>query len=91
MKVDSRSDLIYLARRGTREIAIYDPFSFLPIDSYRTREDASYLTIDGEGNNLCVVFPGANDVRMIHLIGKGTASETEAGEDPFWVTLMGER
>jgi YVTN family beta-propeller protein len=91
LKVDSRSDLIYLARRGAREIAIYDPFSFLPIDSYRTGEDASYLTIDGEGNNLCAVFPGSSGVRMIHLIGKGTASETEAGEDPFRVTLMGER
>jgi hypothetical protein len=30
-------------------------------------------------------------MRMIHLIGKGTASETEVGEDPFRVTLMGER
>jgi YVTN family beta-propeller protein len=91
LKVDSRTDLIYLARRGTREIAIYDPFSFLPIDSNRTGEDASYLTIDGEGNNLCAVFPGSNGMRMIHLIGKGTASETEVGEDPFRVTLMGER
>jgi YVTN family beta-propeller protein len=91
LKVDSRSDLIYLARRGAREIAIYDPFSFLPIDSYRTGEDASYLTIDGEGNNLCAVFPGSSDVRMIHLIGKGTASETDVGEDPFRMTLMGER
>ncbi len=91
LKVDSRTDLIYLARRGAREIAIYDPFSFLPIDSYRTEEDASYLTIDGEGNNLCAVFSGSNAVRMIHLVGKGTASETEVGEDPFWVTMMGER
>ncbi len=91
LKVDSRTDLIYLARRGTGEVAIYDPFAFLPIDVYRTREDASFLTIDGEGNNLCLVFPGSNDVRMIHLIGKGTAFETEGGDDPFWVTMMGER
>lgn len=91
LKVDSRSDLIYLARRGAREIAIYDPFSFLPIDSYRTEEDASYLTIDGEGNNLFAVFPGSNVVRQIHLIGKETASVTEVDEDPVWVTSMGER
>jgi YVTN family beta-propeller protein len=91
LKVDSRTDLIYLTRRGTGEIAIYDPFSFLPIDAYRTAGDAAYLTIDGEGNNLCAVFPGTNGVRMIRLIGKGTASEVEVGEDPYWVTLMGER
>jgi YVTN family beta-propeller protein len=91
LKVDPRTDLIYLARRGTGEIAIYDPFSFLPIDSYRTGNDASYLAIDGEGNNLVVVLPGANRLRTVRLIGKGTVSETEVGEDPFWVTLMGER
>jgi len=91
LKVDSRTDLIYLARRGTGEIAIYDPFSFLPIDVYRTGGDAAYLTIDGEGNNLCAVFPWANEVRMIRLIGKATASEVEVAKDPYWVTLMGER
>ena len=91
LKVDPRTDLIYLARRGTGEVAIYDPFSFLPVDSYRTEGDASYLTIDGEGNNLSIVLPGTNSVRTVRLIGKGTASETEVGEDPYWVTLMGER
>jgi YVTN family beta-propeller protein len=92
LKVDSKTDRIYLSRRGTGEVAIYDPFSFLPIDSYRTGGgDASYLTIDGEGNNLCVVLPGTNGVRAVRLVGKDTASETDVGEDPYWVTLMGER
>ncbi len=91
LKVDSRTDLVYLARRGTGEIAIYDPFSFLPIDAYRAGADAAYLTIDGEGNNLCVVLPGTNSVRMIRLIGKAIATEVEVPEDPFRVTLMGER
>lgn len=91
LKVDPRTDLIYLARQRTGEVAIYDPFSFLPIDSYRTGGEVSYLTIDGEGNNLCVVIAGTNTVRMIRLTGKETASEVEVGEDPFWVTLMGER
>jgi YVTN family beta-propeller protein len=91
LKVDPRTDLIYLARQGTGEIAIYDPSSFLPIDSYRTREDVSHLTIDGERNSLYVVLPGSNKLRVIRLIGKGTEYEVEVGEDPYWVTLMGER
>lgn len=91
LKVDPRTDLLYIARKGTGEIEIYDPFSFLPIDAYRTGEDVSFLTIDGEGNNLCAVFPRTNEVRLIRLIGKATASEVEVGEAPFWVTLMGER
>ncbi len=91
LKVDIRTDLIYLARRGTGEVSIYDPYSFLPVDTYRTGEDVSYLTIDGEGNNLLVVSAGANDVRAIHLVGKGVSAELELGEAPSWVTVMGER
>jgi YVTN family beta-propeller protein len=91
LKVDSKTDLIYLSRQGAGEVAIYDPFSFLPVDSYRTGGDASYLTIDGEGNNLYAVLPGTNGVRAIRLVGKETASETDVGEDPYWVILMGER
>ncbi|MBF8258869.1 MAG: 40-residue YVTN family beta-propeller repeat protein [Actinobacteria bacterium] len=91
LKVDTRTDLIYLSRQGAGEIAIYDPLSFLPVDSYRTGGDVSFLTIDGEGNNLLVVLPGANGVRTLRLVGKETASETDVGEDPYWVTLMGER
>lgn len=91
LKVDSRTDRIYLARRGTGEVAIYDPFSLLPIDSYRTGEDVSCLAIDGEGNNLLLVLPRTNGVRAVRLVGKDTASESEVGEDPYWVTLMGER
>jgi DNA-binding beta-propeller fold protein YncE len=91
LKVDSKTDLIYLSRQGSGEVAIYDPFSLLPVDSYRTEGDASYLTIDGEGNNLCIVLPGTNGVRAVRLVGKETASETDVGEDPYRVTLMGER
>jgi len=89
--VDSKTDLIYLSRQGTGEVAIYDPFSFLPVDSYRTGGDVSSLAIDGEGNNLFVVLPGTNLVRAVRLIGKETVSETEVGEKPSWVALMGER
>jgi len=91
LKVDSRTDLIYLSRQGAGEISIYDPFSFLPVDAYRTGGDVSCLAIDGEGNNLLVVLPGTNGVRTVRLVGKDTASETDVGEDPYWVTLMGER
>jgi YVTN family beta-propeller protein len=91
LKVDTKTDRIYLSRQGTGEVAIYDPFSFLPVDSYRVGGDVSCLAIDGEGNNLFAVLPGKNGVRAVRLVGKETASETDVGEDPYWVTLMGER
>ena len=91
LKVDTRTDLIYLARQRTGEIALYDPFSFLSIDAFRIGGDAAFLTIDGEGNNLCAVIPDENGLRMIRLVGKDTGAEIDGGEGPFWVSLMGER
>jgi YVTN family beta-propeller protein len=92
LKVDTKTDLIYLSRQGTGEIAVYNPFSFLPVDSFRTvGGEPSYLTIDGEGNTLFVALQGTSGVRAVRLIGHETAWETDVGDDPYWVTLMGER
>ena len=91
LKVDTKTDLIYLSRQGAGEVTTYDPFSFLPVDAYRTGGDVSCLAIDNEGNNLFAALPRANRVRAIRLVGKETASETDVGEDPYWVVLMGER
>jgi YVTN family beta-propeller protein len=92
LKVDTRTDLIYLSRQGTGEIAVYNPFSFLPVESFRTvGGEPSYLTIDGEGNTLVVALQGTSGVRAVRLIGHETAWETDVGDDPYWVTLMGER
>lgn len=91
LKVDTRTDRIYIARRGTGEVSIYDPFSFLPVDAYRITGDASHLAIDGENNNLVIVLSGTGSVRTVRLVGKGTVSETDVGEGPYWVTMMGER
>lgn len=91
LKVDPRTDLIRLSRRGTGEILTYDPFSLLPVDTFRIGQDASHLAIDGETNNLFVVVPGADEVRAIHLLGKTFASRIEVADAPAWVALMGER
>lgn len=91
LKVDSRTDLVYLAKRFGDEIDIYDPFSLLPIDFLGAGGEASYMTIDGEGNNLVIVLPGKNRIRIVHLVGKGTAAEIDVAEDPYLAAVMGER
>jgi YVTN family beta-propeller protein len=91
LKVDPRTDRIYIAKRNGEEVDIYDPFSFLPIDFLRTGGEASFLTIDGEANNLLLLLPGRKRLRIVHLVGKKTAAEIDVGEDPYWVTVMGEK
>ena len=91
LKVDPRTDRIYVGQRNGEEIGIYDPLSFLPIDSLRTGEETSFLTIDGEGSNLLLLLPGSRRLRIVRLVGQKTAAEIDVGDDPYWVTLMGER
>ncbi len=91
LKVDSRTDQIYLYRRHVGQIEIFDAFSSLPVDFIRSDEEVAHLTIDGEGNNLLLVLPESNAIREIRLIGKGDAARLDVGEDPYRVTLMGER
>ena len=91
LKVDPRTDRIYVAKRNGEEVDIYDPFSFLPVDSLRTGGETSFLTIDGDGNRLLLLLPRRNRLRIVHLVGKGTAAEIDVGEDPYWITIMGEK
>lgn len=91
LKVDPRTDRIYIAKRNSDEVDIYDPFSFLPVDSLRAGGEASYLTLDGEGNRLLLLLPRRKRLRIVNLVGKGTAAEVDVGEDPYWVTIMGEK
>ena len=91
LKVDPRTDQIYLYRRHAGQVEIFDPFSSLPIDFVRSDEEVGFMTIDGEGNNLLLVLPEANAIRGVRLVGKGDAARLDVGEDPYRVTLMGER
>jgi hypothetical protein len=50
-----------------------------------------YMTIDGEENSLYLVSPETKMLMTINLISKKISTRTDAGEDPAWVTMMGER
>lgn len=91
LKVDPRTDLVYLAKRFGDEIDVYDPFSFLPIDVLHAGGEASYMTVDGDGNRLLIVLPGSGRLRIVNLVGKGTAAEIDVGDDPYQAAVMGEK
>ena len=91
LKVDPRTDRIYLARRGTGAIEVYDPLSFLPVDTIQTEGDVSFLTIDDEGNNLYLVLAGADQVQVLRIVGKEIPARADVGDGPSRVSLVGER
>lgn len=91
LKVDSRTDQIYLYRQHAGQVEIFDAFSSLPVDFIRSDEEVAYMTIDGEGNNLLLVLPEVNEIRAVRLVGKGASVRLDVGEDPYRATVMGER
>ncbi len=91
LKVDPLTDLIYAGRKNDPEVAIYDPFSLLPVDFIVAGEPASYLTIDGEGNNLWVIGAATGKLIVANLASKKIVSEIDIGGEPFWLTMTGER
>jgi len=91
VKVDTNSDLIYLGRKNDTVVEAYDPFSFVPVDFINTGGGISYMTIDGQENNLVMINPGMKTLMSSNLISKKMAFIIDVGEGPYWVTVMGER
>jgi YVTN family beta-propeller protein len=91
IKVDTRTDYIYLGRRGDISVEVYDPFTFVPIDFISTAGDVHHMTIDGEQNYLYLVNSGKRTVMVVNLVSRKMIAEFDVGEDPYWVTMIGER
>lgn len=91
IKVNTVTDMIYLGRKHDGTVEVYDPFSLMPGDFISVNSGADYLTIDGEENNLVAVLPDKMTVTAVNLISKKVVFEIDAGEDPSWVAMMGER
>jgi hypothetical protein len=91
LQADQNSGLFYLGRKNETYLGIYDPFSFTMIDSIRTGGGITYSTIDGTENNLLMVCPDRKALVIANLTSRKILSVIDVGEDPYWVTVMGER
>jgi YVTN family beta-propeller protein len=91
IKVDTQTDLIYMGRAHDTVVEVYDPFSFVAVDSINTGGSITYMTIDGDENNLFLVNPDMKSLMFSSLVRKRIISEIDVGESPYWVSMMGER
>ena len=91
IKVETNTDLVYLGRKNDTVVEAYDPFSFVPVDFINTGGGISYMTIDGQENNLHMINPGMKTLMSSSLISKKMVFIIDVGESPYWVTVMGER
>jgi YVTN family beta-propeller protein len=91
IKVDTTTDMLYACRKQDAVVEVYDPFSLTPGAYIQAIIDVAYMTIDGDENTLYLVSPETKMLMTVNLISKKITAMIDAGEDPAWVTMMGER
>jgi len=91
LKIDPRTDFVYVGVRGESRLQLYVPPSFLPMDALDLPGDASYLAIDGDQNLLLAVIPSLQVVVAVDLTSKRVRYVVDVGTDPYEVTTSAER
>jgi YVTN family beta-propeller protein len=91
LKVDPRTDLLYVAPEGAGAIDVYDPLSLLPVEPIPTSGTVTFLAIDGDEGRLHAALSGRGEVWSFPLVGKKIASRIDVGADSYWIDLVGER
>jgi YVTN family beta-propeller protein len=91
IKVDNKTDYVYLGRKRDVVVEVYEPFMFSVIYYINTGGDIEYMTIDGEQYYLYLVNSGRKTMMVVNLVSKKIIAEFDVGEGPYWVTMMGER
>jgi YVTN family beta-propeller protein len=91
IQVDPRTDLVYLGRKNGMMVEAYEPVSFVPVDFIRTGGTIAYMAIDSQENNLYLVNAETNRLMVDNLVSKRMVYEIDVSEEPYWVSVMGER
>lgn len=90
-KVDAATDLIYVAHRDEPRLAVYDAFSFIPVDSVRLPDAASEMAIDDAENAMFAILPDSRAVAVVDLNRRRVVSIFDTGDGPRTCALNGER
>jgi YVTN family beta-propeller protein len=91
VKVDPNTDLVYLGKVRDFFVGLYDPFAFSPVGFVDAGGVIAQMTADGDENNLFMVNPDRKTVLAANLTSRRIVGEIDVGDDPYWVTMMGER
>jgi YVTN family beta-propeller protein len=91
LRVDPRTDLVYVSRGAEQAIAVHDPVSLQQIDRFELPGAATYLTIDDAENALVAVLPERRTVAVIELTSRRLLAEIPVGAEPYTVAFAGER
>ncbi len=91
LKVDNRTDQIYLGKRDEGRVYVYEPSQFLAIDDFEVPDPASFMAIDDVDNTLFVLVPERRQVVVFDLTSRNVVGSFEVGASPYQVTVSGAR
>ena len=91
IKVDPSTDLLYVAQAGTNRLAVFEPFSLLPVDHIDMPGDVSYMAIDDAENTLFALVPQQRILVVVGLASKRRLGAIGVGYEPRLFALAGER
>ena len=91
IKTDTMTDTVYFTGTGRSTVEMFEPYTLFATDFIPAEGGVSYLTIDGQENSLLLLSPELRTITSVNLNTRNVVSVFDVGEDPYQVTLMGER
>ncbi len=91
LKVDPRSDLVYVGTRDEDRLQVFDPFSLLPVSFLEVPGGAGYLAIDDLENALLVLSAEGRSLSFVDLTSRRVVGAVDVGSEPYQLAVPGER
>jgi YVTN family beta-propeller protein len=91
IKLDSRTDLIYIGYADIGRIEVYDSFSALPVDAFDVPDWVSQMAIDDTQDQLFALMPALRAVAVVDLTSRRVLSVIDVSGNPYEVKLAAER
>ena len=91
IKLDPRTDLIYIGHEEVGRLEVYDTFSALPVDAFDVPGWVSNMAIDDPQDQLFALMPGRRAIAVFDLTSRRLLSVVDVSGDPYEVRLSAER
>ncbi|MEI6226598.1 MAG: hypothetical protein WCS72_17780, partial [Deltaproteobacteria bacterium] len=91
IKLDSRTDLLYVGHEEVGRLEVYDPLSAIPVDAFDVPGWVSQMAIDDAQDQLFALMPGLRAIAVIDLTSRRLLSVIEVSGNPYEVKLAAER